>query len=100
MQTETTFTLTIEAQEIHVRYDPAFGCGYGHFEFRSPHEPPRRIPVSETGYRSAFAPLHEIEEASSVEVYARELALAIMRGKSGPDDADDDEQLDLFGGQP
>jgi hypothetical protein len=29
-------------------------AGFARFEFRSPHEPPRPIPVSDTGYRSYF----------------------------------------------
>ncbi len=47
-----TFRLTVEAQEMVVDYKPHYLKDVGHFEFRSPHEPPRRIPVSETGYRS------------------------------------------------
>ena len=43
----------------------------GHFEFRSPHQPPRRIPVSETGYRSHFAAMDDIEATDSPQEYAR-----------------------------
>jgi hypothetical protein len=42
-----TFTLVIEAQEMIVTYQPNWMTDVGHFEFRSPHEPARRIPVSE-----------------------------------------------------
>ena len=38
-----------------VTYQPNWTTDVGRFEFRSPDEPPRRIPVSETGYRSHFA---------------------------------------------
>ena len=53
---EITFTLTIDAQEMPVRYRPdcyvfeELDFAYGHLEFHSPHGPRRRIPVSETGY--------------------------------------------------
>ena len=57
-----------------VEYQPnwmsgEFACG--HFEFRSPHDAPRRIPVSETGYLSHFAPMDEIIAFGGPEDYAR-----------------------------
>jgi hypothetical protein len=96
-QPKSLFTLTVDAQEMKVRYVPYWTKGlapYGHFEFRSPHEPRRRIPVSETGYRSYFAPMEEIEAAPSVEDYARMVALALIAGESAQSRHDD--QLDLF----
>ena len=100
MQEDLTFTLTIEAQEILVRYRPRYfiAADYAHFEFTSPHEPRRRIPVSETGYRSHFSPMHEVEAAPSVEAYARAVALALM-GATQSDDEDTEDfskQMDLF----
>ena len=97
MQQEITFTLTIDAQDIVVCYRPRYfaTADYAHFAFTSPHEPPRRIPVSDTGYRSHFSPMHEIEAAPSVEEYAHALVLALMGMKSGPDE-DEEEQLTLF----
>lgn len=97
---QRTFRLVIEAQAMSVTYKPYYFGGqdpYGHFEFRSPDEPPRRIPVSETGYRSHFAPMAEIEAAKSPEHYARAVALAII-GHKPPDDTDEDGsgQLALF----
>ena len=82
MQQDKIFTLTIEAQDMVVHYRPRYfvTADYAHFEFTSPHQPPRRIPVSETGYRSHFSPIHEIEAAPSVEAYAHALAIAIMHG--------------------
>jgi hypothetical protein len=100
MQQDMTFTLTIEAQDMVVRYRPRYftAADYAHFEFTSPHTPRRRIPVSETSYRSHFSPMHEIEAAPSVEEYARMLALAIMGTTSAPDyDGEaEGEQLALF----
>lgn len=94
-----TFSLTIEAQEMRVDYTPYWSAGeapYGHFEFRSPYERPRRIPVSETGYRSHFAPMAEIEAAPSPQDYARELALAVVASGPGGRMVADDGQLSLF----
>jgi hypothetical protein len=70
-----TFTLVVEAQEMIVEYQPDWTADIGHFEFRSPHKPPRRIPVSETGYRSHFASMQEVEAASSPQDYARGVVL-------------------------
>ena len=67
---------------------------YGHLEFLSPHEPRRRIPVSETGYLSHFFPMWQIREAPSVEEYARAVALLRMKRRPEPDDdADDTDEL-------
>ena len=100
MDKDITFTLTIDAQDIMVRYRPRYfaTANYAHFEFTSPHEPKRRIPISDTGYRSHFSPMHEIEAAPSVEEYVRTLVMALMGMKSEPEDATDEDaqQLALF----
>ena len=83
-----TFTLTIEGQEMIVQYQANWMADVGHFEFRSPHEPARRIPVSETGYRSHFARMDEVEAAASPEDYAREIALALLRSRGQRQDSD------------
>lgn len=97
---QRTFRLVIEAQAMSVTYRPYYLGGqdpYGHFEFRSPHKPPRRIPVSETGYRSHFAPMAEVEAAPSPEDYARAVALAIIGWEpTGETDEASDRQLALF----
>jgi len=97
-QPGTLFSLTIDAQEMTVRYHPYWTKGiapYGHFEFRSPHDPRRRILVSETGYRSYFAPMHEIEAAPSVEEFARMVALALVAQEASRS-AEAPDQLPLF----
>ena len=101
MQSEMIFTLTVDAQEIRVHYWPRYfiTADYARFEFTSPHQPRRRIPVSETGYRSHFSPMHEVEPAPDVEEYARALVLALMGAKPlSEDDGEHEqgEQLDLF----
>jgi hypothetical protein len=98
---EITFTIRINAQDILVRYRPRYfeSADYGRFEFLSPHEPRRRIPLSETGYRNHFAPMHEVEAASSLEAYAHALAAALIGARSGPNDDHEWEQpaqLGLF----
>jgi hypothetical protein len=94
-QPGTVFTLTIDAQQMNVRFRPDYIEGLAHFEFTSPHEPRRRIPVSETGYRSYFAPMHKIEAAPSVEEYVRMVALALMNRESSPS-AEDANQFTLL----
>jgi hypothetical protein len=95
-----TFRLVVEAQEMIVSYEPnwsegEFACG--HFEFRSPHEPPRRIPVSETGYRSHFAPMAEIESYTDPEQYARAFVLACLsRSEKANRRLPGNRQLSLF----
>ena len=82
-----SFPLICDGQPMIVCFTPYRFSNYGHFEFRSPHSPPRRIPVSETGYWSHFAPMHEIEEAPNPETYAEALARALIhQGRKKPDD--------------
>lgn len=90
------FTLTVEGQEMRVSYTPNWSTGefaYGHFEFESPFDPPRRIPVSETGYLSHFAPMGDIRTADSPLDYARayvETVLCLGQKKA------DGRQMSLF----
>jgi hypothetical protein len=91
----TTFTLVVEAQEMIVTYQPNWMPDTGHFEFRSPHEPARRIPVSETGYRSHFASMEDVEAASSPQDYAREVVLEILQSSRKPA-REESNQLPLF----
>jgi hypothetical protein len=90
-----TFTLVVEAQEMVVIYQPNWMVDTGHFEFRSPHEPPRRIPVSETGYRSHFASMEDVEAALSPQDYARAVVLGILRSR-GKTEAEESKQPSLF----
>jgi len=86
-QSETVFTVTLSAQEVRVRYRPYYIGGldpYAVLEFTSPHHPRRRIPLSETGYRSFFAPMREIENAPTVEQYACMVALLLLQELSTP----------------
>lgn len=97
---KVAFRLIVEAQEMLVEYKPNWSEGeyaFGHFEFKSPHEPPRRIAISETGYLSHFAPMAEIEAFESPEAFARayveSVLNAVQKGKSRTTDR---KQLSLF----
>jgi hypothetical protein len=90
-----TFTLVVEAQEMIVQYEANWMTDVGHFEFRSPHQPRRPIPISETGYLSYFADMKDIEAAPSPQAFARDAALAMLRSDRGTD-AEDEGQLSLF----
>ena len=81
-----------------VHYRPHYFAiaDYAHFEFTSRYQPARRIPVSDTGYRSHFSPMHEVEAAPSVEEYAHRLVLALMRINPNESDEEEGSQLPLF----
>ena len=79
-QPETVFTVTIDAQEVRVRYRPNHIGGrdaYAILEFISPCHPRKPTPVSESGYRSFFAPMHEVEAAPSIKIYAGMVAVVL-----------------------
>ncbi len=68
----------------------------GHFEFRSPHEPPRRIPLSETGYRSPCPPDGDRDLLDSPQDYARDFVLSSNSITSLECENQDRNQLPLF----
>lgn len=90
-----TFTIVVEAQPMLVAYEPrGLAAGYAHFEFRSLHNPPSRIPVSETGYLSHFAATRDVTRARSPQNYARAVVLAKLNStQTRPRDP---RQLPLF----
>jgi hypothetical protein len=90
-----TFTLVVEAQAMIVKYKPDWMVDYGQFEFRSPYKPARRIPVNETGYRSHFAPMPDVEASASPQDYARDFVLATLRSHHLAR-REDRDQLPLF----
>ena len=53
--------------------------GISSFEAR--YQPPRRIPVSDTGYLSHFASMEDVKAAKSPQDFAREEALALLRSR-------------------
>jgi hypothetical protein len=77
-----TFRISVEAQPVVVRYEPNWMDDMAHFEFRSPYRPPRRIPISESGYYSHFASKEEVKAAKSPQRYACEAALALLPWRS------------------
>ncbi|MEI9990190.1 MAG: hypothetical protein WDM86_09140 [Rhizomicrobium sp.] len=92
------FMLAVDGQEMRVSYTPNWSDGefaYGHFEFRSRHEPARRIPISETGYFSHFAPMGDILVAETPQDYARSYVETVIGlGRKGAHG--DNSQLSLF----
>ncbi|MFZ3351217.1 MAG: hypothetical protein WA268_10170 [Xanthobacteraceae bacterium] len=89
------FTITVEAQPMRVSYEPRWlNSGYAHFVFRSPHNPARRIPVSDTGYLSHFATMEDVKKARSPQDFAHNLVLASLGSKQSP--VRDPRQLALF----
>jgi hypothetical protein len=89
-----TFRISVEAQPVVVHYQPNRFGDMGHFEFRSPHRPPRRIPMSETGYYCHFAAMEDVKAAKSPQDFAREEALALLRSRRRACDATN--ELPLF----
>ncbi len=83
-----------------VNYEPNWTGGeyaFGHFEFTSPHKPPRRIVVSETGYLSHFAPMPEIEAYESPELFAHAFVKSVLNAsQKGKAQTAEREQLSLF----
>ena len=80
------FSLTIEGQQIDIAYTPNKYADHGHFEFHSPHQPPRRILISETGYRSYFAPMWKVEEVGCPQACAEAIIKALMKMQTVADD--------------
>jgi hypothetical protein len=76
-----TFTIVVEDQKMVVDYQRNWTATTGLFEFRSPHNPPQRIPISESGYRRHIARVRDVE-ASSPQDYAREFVLAVATGRT------------------
>ena len=89
-----TFKISVEAQPVVVRYQPNWMGDMGLFEFRSPYKPPRRIPMSETGYQSHYASLDDVKAAKSPQDFAREEALALLRSRRRA--WDETNELPLF----
>jgi hypothetical protein len=93
-----TFTIVLDAQEVIVHYEPHWMRDVGQFEFESPHDPRRPIPISETGYKSHFAAMEAVEAAPSPQEYAQQTARAILHARRRRCDieAENDGQLPLF----
>jgi hypothetical protein len=89
-----TFRISVEAQEMVVSYRPYRFADLGHFEFRSPHRPPRRIPLNKSGYLSHYAPMEDVKAAKSPQEFAREEALALLRSSRRA--CDTTNELPLF----
>ena len=74
-----TFTITVEAQPIVVRYKPNSFGEMANFEYRSPYRPARRIPFGDKGYFSCYASMSRVRAAKSPQEFARDELLGLMR---------------------
>jgi hypothetical protein len=90
-----TFTIVVEAQPMVVSYEPHWMGDMAKFEFRSPNKPPRRIPLSDSGYLSHYAAMEDVKSARSPEDFVRNLVL--LRLNSRASRPADPRQLALFG---
>lgn len=98
MQEKHTYKIIIDAQEMIVSYEPNYITRFlAHFEFHSPFNPPKRIPVSDTGYYSHFAYVEELKHFSSIEEYVYRVSQAMIEQKFNADSNDgEDSQMTLF----
>jgi hypothetical protein len=75
---EIHFTITVDHQPVKVRVRPHYHPNFlAHFEFRSPCEPARQIPMSRTGYTSQFVYRSDMRDVDDIEAFALELAQAL-----------------------
>lgn len=88
-----TFTVTWENRSIEVSYKANWlNTGYWHIELRS--DDP--LPVTSTGYRSAFVAAESIESAEAVESYVLEWLDHAAEDKTWKIQVQNSRQLDLF----
>jgi hypothetical protein len=74
-----TFKVFVEAQPVVVHYQPNWMEDMGQFEFRSPHRPPRRIPLSDSGYYCHLVPMEDVQAAKSPQDFARAEAMLLVQ---------------------
>lgn len=89
-----TFRISVEAQPVVVRYQPNWMDDLGQFEFSSPYKPPRRTPLSNSGYYCHFASMEDVKAAKSPQDFAREEALALLHSRRRG--RDETNELPLF----
>ncbi|NEP10269.1 MAG: hypothetical protein F6K14_08625 [Symploca sp. SIO2C1] len=77
------FNIAVSGHAIQVEYTPRKIGDSDHLAFRSPYNPPRPIPVSQTGYRSHFCTNQDIEAVGTPEDYAIAYCHALLRSKKG-----------------
>lgn len=99
MKDKITYEITIDSQPMIVHYEPdSIGNIVGHFEFLSPHNPRKRIPLSETGYRSEFIFMDVLRNIQDMEAYIYDLANHIIKEETNREtiDKENEEQMALF----
>ena len=98
MYEKITFEINVNSQVMIVKYDPDYIPRYlAHFEFHSPYQPPKQIPVSETGYLSHFVHVESLKNVKDIKDYACQIAHHIFIQKFGMDNnRAEDGQMSLF----
>jgi hypothetical protein len=80
---KTTFEIEVRGETLIVEYTPEYFATSDHFAYLSPHTPLRPHILSETGYRSHFAPKDDVAQAGGPEVYAVKYAAELLAEKEG-----------------
>jgi hypothetical protein len=85
MNEDTMFTIEAEGLPVRVRYRPGSfeAMGLAHMEFMSMAQPPKPIPISNTGYRSHFCAPEAVAQLGTPEAYARAYCKAMLRKRRG-----------------
>jgi len=93
-------TITVDGIPVTVTacrwHELPWGEHLYHFEFRSPLEPPRPIPMSETGYRSHFVYGNQLEGFASLLDAAKTIARNMVASERGDGDADQGSLFDAL----
>src|SRR5262249_45285269 len=78
------FTLAVAGEEVRVEYyDEYFPrSGTDYFQYRSPHEPVRPTPLSETGWYSHYAHRDGVEACGGPKAYGGLYAAAKVEGRA------------------
>jgi hypothetical protein len=78
------FSLTIAGEDVRVEYTRDYfpRIATDHFQFRSPHDPVRPIPMSGTGWWSQMVHHDIVEACGGPKLYAELLAQAEVEGRT------------------
>ncbi|MBA4067187.1 MAG: hypothetical protein C0501_26475 [Isosphaera sp.] len=79
---EASLTFPLLGGEVRAEYTPGYFRGQDHFQFRSPHDPVRPMPLSEGGWWSHFADADAVEACGGPEAYAGLYADAELQGRA------------------
>lgn len=77
------FTVEVGGERVAVEYTRDYFAlsSTDHFQFRSPADPPRPLPISPSGYLSHFAPGEQVDALGGPEAFARRYAEEVLAGR-------------------